>query len=72
MAMASKAKGLLRELKTLKAEQSFLKNHCAQLEEENRQLREGAYQGDDFVSFITHRKSCSVFVEILAHLVVFP
>ncbi|CAM6118365.1 unnamed protein product [Calypogeia fissa] len=49
MAMASKAKGLLRELKTVKAEQTFLKNRCAQLEEENRQLREGAYQGDDFV-----------------------
>ncbi|CAM6114173.1 unnamed protein product [Calypogeia fissa] len=49
MAMASKAKGLLRELKTVKAEQTFLKNRCTQLEEENRQLREGAYQGDDFV-----------------------
>ncbi|BBN03979.1 hypothetical protein MPTK1_3g01030 [Marchantia polymorpha subsp. ruderalis] len=47
MAMASKAKLLLRELKVTKADMSFLKDRCEQLEEENRSLREGASQGDD-------------------------
>ncbi|BBN03974.1 hypothetical protein MPTK1_3g01030 [Marchantia polymorpha subsp. ruderalis] len=49
MAMASKAKLLLRELKVTKADMSFLKDRCEQLEEENRSLREGASQGDDLV-----------------------
>ncbi|KAK6163893.1 hypothetical protein DH2020_000757 [Rehmannia glutinosa] len=40
MAMAAKAKLLLRELKTVKADLAFAKERCAQLEEENRFLRE--------------------------------
>ncbi|KAK6163888.1 hypothetical protein DH2020_000752 [Rehmannia glutinosa] len=39
MAMAAKAKLLLRELKTVKADLAFAKERCAQLEEENRFLR---------------------------------
>ncbi|XP_076940131.1 uncharacterized protein LOC143609189 [Bidens hawaiensis] len=40
MAMAAKAKLLLRELKTVKADLAFAKERCAQLEEENKSLRE--------------------------------
>ncbi|KAI3760329.1 hypothetical protein L1987_50723 [Smallanthus sonchifolius] len=40
MAMAAKAKLLLRELKTVKADLAFAKERCAQLEEENKILRE--------------------------------
>ncbi|XP_076884532.1 uncharacterized protein LOC143533739 [Bidens hawaiensis] len=40
MAMAAKAKVLLRELKTVKADMAFAKERCAQLEEENKILRE--------------------------------
>lgn len=40
MAMAAKAKVLLRELKTMKADLAFAKERCAQLEEENKVLRE--------------------------------
>ncbi|KAL8206116.1 hypothetical protein R6Q57_009667 [Mikania cordata] len=40
MAMAAKAKVLLRELKTVKADLAFAKERCAQLEEENKILRE--------------------------------
>lgn len=40
MAMAAKAKLLLRELKTMKADLAFAKERCAQLEEENKVLRE--------------------------------
>lgn len=39
-AMAAKAKLLLRELKTVKADLAFAKERCAQLEEENKMLRE--------------------------------
>eukprot|EP00252_Welwitschia_mirabilis_P027561 TRINITY_DN9488_c0_g2_i1.p1 TRINITY_DN9488_c0_g2~~TRINITY_DN9488_c0_g2_i1.p1 ORF type:complete len:339 (-),score=96.38 TRINITY_DN9488_c0_g2_i1:316-1332(-) len=46
MAMAAKVKVLLRELKTLKADLAFAKERCAQLEEENRTLREGLDKGD--------------------------
>ncbi|KAF5744430.1 hypothetical protein HS088_TW07G00001 [Tripterygium wilfordii] len=46
MAMAAKAKLLLRELKTVKADLAFAKERCAQLEEENRFLRENRQQGD--------------------------
>ncbi|PKI38483.1 hypothetical protein CRG98_041120 [Punica granatum] len=44
MAMAAKAKLLLRELKTVKADLAFAKERCAQLEEENKMLRENRGQ----------------------------
>ncbi|KAA8543623.1 hypothetical protein F0562_021631 [Nyssa sinensis] len=47
MAMAAKAKLLLRELKTVKADLAFAKERCAQLEEENRILRESWEKGDN-------------------------
>ncbi|KAL5991388.1 hypothetical protein ACLOJK_012296 [Asimina triloba] len=47
MAMAAKAKLLLRELKTVKADLAFAKERCAQLEEENRILRESYERGDN-------------------------
>lgn len=43
--MAAKAKLLLRELKTVKADLAFAKLRCSQLEEENRVLREGRDKG---------------------------
>lgn len=54
MAMAAKAKLLLRELKTVKADLAFAKERCAQLEEENRILREsrekdGNPEDDDLI-----------------------
>ncbi|XP_077216548.1 uncharacterized protein LOC143851105 [Tasmannia lanceolata] len=45
-AMAAKAKLLLRELKTVKADLAFAKQRCAQLEEENKILRESQEKGD--------------------------
>ena len=45
-AMAAKAKLLLRELKTVKADLTFAKERCAQLEEENKLLRECRDKGD--------------------------
>ncbi|XP_027908353.1 uncharacterized protein LOC114167460 [Vigna unguiculata] len=47
MATAAKAKLLLRELKTVKADLAFSKARCAQLEEENKILRdrEGSEKG---------------------------
>ncbi|KAF7816257.1 uncharacterized protein G2W53_030226 [Senna tora] len=45
MAMAAKAKLLLRELKTVKADLAFAKERCAQLEEENKSLRENRERG---------------------------
>lgn len=45
--MAAKAKLLLRELKTVKADLAFAKERCAQLEEENRILRESREKGDN-------------------------
>ncbi|XP_030504326.1 uncharacterized protein LOC115719421 [Cannabis sativa] len=47
MAMAAKAKLLLRELKTVKADFAFAKERCAQLEEENKILRENCERGDN-------------------------
>lgn len=47
MAMAAKAKLLLRELKTVKADLGFAKERCAQLEEENKILRENRERGDN-------------------------
>lgn len=46
-AMAAKAKLLLRELKTIKADLAFAKERCAQLEEENKMLREGLEKGSN-------------------------
>ena len=45
--MAAKVKLLQRELKTLKADLAFSKERCAQLEEENRQLRDGNHDADE-------------------------
>ena len=46
MATAAKAKLLLRELKTVKADLAFAKERCSQLEEENKMLRENRDKGD--------------------------
>lgn len=59
MAMASKAKMLLRELKTVRGDLTFLRDRCAQLEEENRRLRESVVKGtrpdeDDLVNFAVY------------------
>ncbi|KAJ4804577.1 heat-inducible transcription repressor [Rhynchospora pubera] len=53
-AMAAKAKLLLRELKTVKADLAFAKERCAQLEDENKVLREshdkgGGPEDDDLI-----------------------
>lgn len=58
MAMAAKAKLLLRELKTVKADLAFAKERCGQLEEENRVIRESSAKGggpedDDLVCIST-------------------
>ncbi|KAL0695701.1 hypothetical protein Bca4012_062881 [Brassica carinata] len=45
MATAAKAKLLLRELKTVKADLAFAKERCSQLEEENRRLRDNREKG---------------------------
>ncbi|XP_071910540.1 uncharacterized protein [Coffea arabica] len=47
MATAAKAKLLLRELKTVKADLAFAKQRCSQLEEENKLLREARDKGDN-------------------------
>lgn len=47
MAMAAKAKLLLRELKTVKSDLAFAKERCAQLEEENKILRENRERGSN-------------------------
>ena len=55
--MAAKAKLLLRELKSVKLDLAFAKQRCAQLEEENKLLRETKQKGsktgedDDLVIF---------------------
>ena len=55
--MAAKAKLLLRELKSVKADLAFAKQRCAQLEEENKLLLETKQKGsktgedDDLVIF---------------------
>ncbi|CAH9102334.1 unnamed protein product [Cuscuta europaea] len=45
MATAAKAKLLLRELKTVKADLTFAKQRCSQLEEENKMLRDAREKG---------------------------
>ncbi|KAK2656928.1 hypothetical protein Ddye_009980 [Dipteronia dyeriana] len=47
MATAAKAKLLLRELKSVKADLAFAKQRCAQLEEENKLLRESREKGQN-------------------------
>eukprot|EP00258_Populus_trichocarpa_P042838 XP_024458857.1 uncharacterized protein LOC18100027 [Populus trichocarpa] len=47
MATAAKAKLLLRELKTVKADLAFAKQRCSQLEEENKMLRESREKGSN-------------------------
>lgn len=75
MAIASKAKMLLRELKTVRGDLTFLRDRCAQLEEENRRLRESVVKGtrpdeDDLVPFpffsillVTNKCTYSVMFE---------
>ncbi|KAL0926891.1 hypothetical protein M5K25_003144 [Dendrobium thyrsiflorum] len=46
-AMAAKAKLLMREMKTVKADLAFAKERCTQLEEENKMLREGLEKGSN-------------------------
>ncbi|CAI9301687.1 unnamed protein product [Lactuca saligna] len=46
IATAAKAKLLLRELKTIKADLAFAKERSSQLEEENKMLREALEKGD--------------------------
>uniref|UniRef100_A0A0E0L3W9 Uncharacterized protein n=1 Tax=Oryza punctata TaxID=4537 RepID=A0A0E0L3W9_ORYPU len=46
-AMAAKVKLLQRELKTVKADMAFSRERCAQLEEENRLLRDGNHDADE-------------------------
>ncbi|ESQ51611.1 hypothetical protein EUTSA_v10016861mg [Eutrema salsugineum] len=46
MAMAAKSKLLLRELKMVKSDLAFAKQRCAQLEEENKVLRENRNGGN--------------------------
>ncbi|XP_020114025.1 uncharacterized protein LOC109728113 [Ananas comosus] len=46
-AMAAKAKLHLRQLKTVKADLAFAKERCAQLEEENKMLRENRQKGNN-------------------------
>ncbi|KAG6415533.1 hypothetical protein SASPL_122945 [Salvia splendens] len=47
MATTAKAKLLMREMNTVKADFAFAKDRCAQLEEENRMLRESLEKGDN-------------------------
>ncbi|KAJ0233651.1 Uncharacterized protein HA466_0280040 [Hirschfeldia incana] len=47
MATAAKAKLLLRELKTVKADLAFAKQRCSQLEEENKRLRDNRDKGNN-------------------------
>lgn len=59
MATAAKAKLLLRELKTVKADLAFAKQRCSQLEEENKVLRDAREKGvnpadDDMVCIRIH------------------
>lgn len=62
--MAAKVKLLQRELKTVKADMAFSRERCAQLEEENRMLRDGKHDADEdlvkifaikFIFFIIYR-----------------
>ncbi|KAL8103401.1 hypothetical protein AgCh_027828 [Apium graveolens] len=52
MAMAAKAKLLLRELKTVKADLAFAKELCGQLEEENSVIRESRAAGECVAKYL--------------------
>ncbi|CAI8587024.1 unnamed protein product [Vicia faba] len=66
LATAAKAKLLLRELKTVKADLAFAKARCAQLEEENKLLREregsdkGLIRDDDDLGKVTVHTFASI------------
>ncbi|GAA0161086.1 hypothetical protein LIER_17487 [Lithospermum erythrorhizon] len=47
LATAAKAKVLLRELKTVKADLAFAKERCSQLEDENKVLRDACEKGSN-------------------------
>lgn len=78
MAMASKAKMLLRELKTVRGDLTFLRDRCSQLEEENRRLRESVVKGtrpdeDDLVNYSrVTAMSVSNFVSKIVDRSAFP
>lgn len=65
MATAAKAKLLLREIKTVKADLAFAKQRCTQLEDENKLLRESRERGqnpaDDDLVNILFLPFCSKF-----------
>ncbi|KAK6928628.1 hypothetical protein RJ641_004833, partial [Dillenia turbinata] len=63
MAMATKAKLLLRELKTVKANLAFARERCAQLEKENKILRESREKGS-----ILSIDSGGCFIELIVKL----
>ena len=68
IATAAKAKLLLRELKTLKADLAFAKQRSSQLEEENKMLREALEKGDnpaddDMVFTYIHRCTNCFFLQ---------
>lgn len=68
MAMATKAKLLSRELKDVKTDLAITLQHCAQLEEENKRLKENDFkvlrhEEDDLVySFKPTNQKLKVFV----------
>ena len=62
MATAAKAKLLLRELKTLKADLAFAKQRCSQLEEENKMLRESREKGSNVEDDDLVMHSCTSFI----------
>jgi hypothetical protein len=68
MATAAKAKLLLRELKTVKADLAFAKARCAQLEEENKLLRDkegrekGQNRADDDLVFLFYKFIVNIII----------
>lgn len=71
MAMATKAKLLLRELKGVKTDLAFTKARCTQLEEENKRLRESIDKGsrheeDDLVKISAPLLSVCAFSKLRA------
>lgn len=56
--MATKVKLLQRELKTVKADLAFSKERCAQLEEENRLLRDGKHDAVADEDLVTLPLTC--------------
>ncbi|CAI8616295.1 unnamed protein product [Vicia faba] len=74
LATAAKAKLLLRELKTVKADLAFAKARCAQLEEENKLLREregsdkGLIRDDDDLILVISSIGLIFFIALRYHL----